>query len=108
MSRRRFANLFSRVMFFADPLPGIGSITPLQALAACKLLDHLLKPVEKAAHPRSAIVTEEGFHQTMVDAAALRGVLERQPPIIGLHALHVLRKDDGHQFVQEAVSTILE
>jgi hypothetical protein len=34
--------------------------------------------VEKAAHPRSAIVTEEGFHQTMVDAAALRGVLERQ------------------------------
>jgi hypothetical protein len=56
----------------------------------------------------AAIVTEEGFHQTMVDATALRGVLQGQPAIIGLHALHVLRKDDGHQFVQEAVSTILE
>ena len=35
-------------------------------------------PELESAHPRSAIVTEEGFHQAMIDASALRGVLYRE------------------------------
>ena len=35
-------------------------------------------PELEAAHPRLAIVTEEGFHQAMMDASALRGVTVKE------------------------------
>jgi hypothetical protein len=43
-----------------------------------------------------------------VDAPTLRGVLERQPAIVRLHALHVLAVDDAHQFADQRVGPVVE